>query len=339
MIFLGETDDPAREVAFHLPDANDPIGAYIAGHVFATGEVKIRLPGAVAYVDADVSRVKEKGYGDYALQLTDAQVTVKGKVYIRVLVAGAQPWTSDEDILSRAELAAAIAVAVPASNRAWTLAQLRRAVLRRAGEPEEGTQDLTPGVLNEFINEAIAELWDLLLKKADERLVVNTTLATTIGTQAVALPASFYRLRKVEIADSSSPSGYRQLFATTLDAQHLYSSVTGEEYRYWQHSYSLEMVPVPQAVENLRVWYIPVAPVLVDDGDAIDGYNGYEELVVQLAFRRTLVRQNLETSPAETEIARLVGRIEAAADGRDAEPFYLSPRGARRIDVDEWEPY
>lgn len=334
MIFLGETDDNARQVAFHLPDVNDPLTG-ITGHTFVTGEVRISLPGGT-YADADVSRVIELGYGDYALKLTDAQVATAGKVFLRVNVTGAQPWTSAEDIINRAALGGATGTATPASNRAWTLAALRKAVLRRAGIKETGTADLTAAILNEFVNEAIAELWDLLKRKADDRLVTSTTLSVTAGVATVALPATFYVLRKLEIVDGSAPSGYRQLRSVALDAKHRYSTITGKDYRYWQNAYNIELVPAPTTAETLRLYYIPVAPVLVDDNDAMDGYNGYEELVIQLAYRRVLVRQELSPTPANEEIDRLQGRIKEASDGRDAEPFYLDPRGARLFD-DDWE--
>jgi hypothetical protein len=335
VIFLGETDDEARKVAFHLPDANDPLTP-ITGHAFVAGEVRIRIPGG-AYVDANPALVVEEGYGDYALKLTDAQVAVAGKVFIRVAVAGAQPWSSAEDIINRTAFAGSTGSFTPAGPRSWTLAQLRKGILRRAGIRETGTADLTKSILNEFVNEAIAELHDLLLTKADDRLVTSVLVAAPIGTQSLDLPSSFYRLRKVEIADTSAPSGYRQLHSVALDAKHRYSSVTGKNYRYYPHGYQLDLIPTQRAVESLRVYYIPVAAVLVDDNDAVDGYNGYEELIIQLGYRRVLVRQELSAAPAETEIARLVGRISQAADGRDSEPFYLDPRGSGRYDDDEWD--
>jgi hypothetical protein len=328
MIFLGETDDEARKVAFHLPDANDPLTP-ITGHAFVAGEVRIRIPGG-AYVDADPTRIVEEGYGDYALKLTDAQVAVAGKVFIRVNVTGAQPWTSAEDIINRQALSGSTGSFTPAGARSWTLAQLRRGILRRAGIKEAGTADLTKSILNEFVNEAIAELHDLLLTKADDRLVTKMTLNVTANTESQDLPSSFYQLRKVEIVDGSAPSGYRQLHPVALDAKHLYSQVTSRRYRYYPHGYQLDLVPMQVQAETLRIYYIPVAAVLVDDNDAIDGWNGYEELIIQLGYRRVLVRQDLSPTPAETEIARLVGRISQAADGRDAEPFYLDPRGPRR---------
>lgn len=98
-ISVGEAVDARRELPFHLPDAVDPLQPFEGGaHVFAAGEVKIRLPGG-AYANADVTRVIAKGHGDYALVLTDLQVAARGKVFLAVIVEGAQPWTAYYDIV------------------------------------------------------------------------------------------------------------------------------------------------------------------------------------------------------------------------------------------------
>lgn len=320
MIFVDESVDAQREIPFHLPDSNDPLTG-ITGHTFATGEVLVRLPGGV-YANADISRVVEKGYGDYALQLTDAQVATAGKVYLRASVSGAQPWTSFEDIISRSDFVSSPSVVTPVTQRTFTLADLRTMALRRAGVEE--SDDLTSAVLDDFINSALAELWDILKAKADERLLTSTTLAVTSGTANVSLPAGFYTMRKLEIVDTSVPSGYRRLRQTTLDASHRSSSTVSKRYRYWLNAYNITLVPTPTANETLRLWYVPVAPYLDDDTDAIDGWNGYEELVVELVFKRILARQDLATGDVERECLRLADRIAAASDGRDVEPFYLN---------------
>lgn len=219
--------------------------------------------------------------------------------------------------------------------RSITLAELRAGVLRRGGV---GTSaDLTSTVLNDFINEAIAELWDILRGKNDDALTTSTTLTTSVGVESISLPTTFYKLRKLEIVDGSAASGYTRLRSHDLDAAHLYSTLTGKRYRYRLQGSNLMLSPTPQAVESLRLYFIPYATVLTADSDTLDGYNGYEELVMQLAWRRCLVRQDLPTDSVDGEIARLTMRITAAADARDVEPFYLDPRGAD-VDRDDWEP-
>jgi hypothetical protein len=192
--------------------------------------------------------------------------------------------------------------------RTVTLSDARSAVLRLGGV--DVSADLTSTVLNEAINAGIAELHDLLLEKADDRLVTSTTLTTSIGVESVALPTTFYELRKLEIVDGSTPSGYRKLYQGSLDSSHLYTTVVGKRYRYRLQGSNLVLMPTPQAIESLRLFYIPYATVLTADADLIDGYNGYEDLIYHLAWRRCLVRQDLATIDI----------------GRDMEPFYLLDR-------------
>ena len=97
-IVVGETDDAERELAFHLPNIVNPMIPTL-GQAFSLGQVKIFLPGGVGFVDADPTRVVEKGVGDYALRLTDAQVALAGKIYIYVNVPGSQPWAWWYDIV------------------------------------------------------------------------------------------------------------------------------------------------------------------------------------------------------------------------------------------------
>lgn len=224
--------------------------------------------------------------------------------------------------------------------RTFTLAELRTAVQRRGGV--EGSYDLTTAILNEYINSAIAELHDLLIAKADDRLVTSATLTTTPGSATVALPSTFYEFRKLEIVDPSTPSGYRKLFGFTLDEAHLFGPSTGKDYRYrLEGASSLILSAATPTAETLRLYFIPYATVLSADGDTLNGWNGYDELVVMMAWRKCVERQRLDTSGVDREIARLQARVMRDSAGRDAEPFSLVPRGHReRVsddhDLDPW---
>lgn len=207
-----------------------------------------------------------------------------------------------------------------------TLLQMRTDIQVRGGY--ENSADITTAILNTFINEAVRQVWDLLKSKRDDMLVTSATITTSVGVDATALPATFYQLRKLEIADSSAPSGWRRLRQTTLDVSHMYAQLFGKRYRYRLQGANVVLHPTPQAVETLRVYFIPVAPTLAADGDTFDGVNGYEDLVFQLALYRCRDRQEQDLSSCTREIARLTAQISAASDGRDVEPFYVGPFGS-----------
>lgn len=97
MIALNETNEYAAEVPFTLPLATDPLTG-LTGWVFTLGEVKIRLPGSLVWIDVAINKIVEKGYGRFCARLTSSQTTTAGTVSIRASVAGTQPYFGTETI-------------------------------------------------------------------------------------------------------------------------------------------------------------------------------------------------------------------------------------------------
>jgi hypothetical protein len=212
--------------------------------------------------------------------------------------------------------------------RTVTLASLRTSVQRRGSL--ENSSDITSAMLTEFINEAVAETYDILVEKWSDYFLSSTTLSFAAGATTASLPADFYKLRALFIADASVPSGLRRLRTHDLTSAHMFYTVVAKNYRYRLQAGNLVIVPAAVSAETLTLYYVPCCPVLAADLDTFDGVNGYEELVVQLAYKRCLQRQELPTGDVDNEVARLVARVARAADGRDAEPFYLDEAGPRR---------
>jgi hypothetical protein len=230
-----------------------------------------------------------------------------------------------------------------------TLAQLQASVLARG--QYEGSNDLDPAKnpsspLTEFINEAIAEVYDLLVQKwADYYTVTGSPFTTVVGTFNYSLDTiapSFYKLRKLEVlisGDASDPQArWRRLRPIDLEASHRFTQygLIGKGYRYRLQAGNLVLTPPPTSVDTLRVFFIPYATRLVNAGDTFDGINNYEELVIQQALLYCKRREELPTDDIEREIARLTARVRTAADGRDAgDPFYLAAGGPSDGDDDD----
>jgi hypothetical protein len=88
----------AAEIAFHLSLPSDPITP-VTGHVFTAGEVLVWLPSTGSYADANTAHIVEKGFGDYALQLTSTDSSVSGTVYLYVNSSAAQPFRAFDFIV------------------------------------------------------------------------------------------------------------------------------------------------------------------------------------------------------------------------------------------------
>jgi len=227
-----------------------------------------------------------------------------------------------------------------------TLLQLRTAVQRRG--QYENSSDIDSAMLNDFINEAIAELYDMLLAKdAEYYTVIGSPFSLVANTESYVLDTvapGFYKLRKVEILMSGTAgqasARWQRLFPHALEASHNYSQygLVAKGYRYRLEGANLAFAPIPASGDTTRVFYIPYPAALSADGDLFNFHNSYEELVVQLALLRCKRREELPTEDIEKEVARLAQRISAAADARDqAEPFYLDPHGPGGGDEDpEW---
>ena len=211
-----------------------------------------------------------------------------------------------------------------------TLAAIRTSLLIRG--QYENSSDITPTVANEVINDALEESYNLIVEKWDDYYVqVSSTFTTASGTESYALPTDFYKLRKVEILYSGlatdSTARWHRLYPIDIDYNHRRHSLTSKNYRYRIANALLYLSPIPQAVETLRVYYIPTAVQLVNDTDSITFDTPLEfKLVLHIALRDLLQRQDLPTEALDVKIERLVASLRTAADHDAGEPFYLGNR-------------
>lgn len=112
-IVWNETDPNAREFPFHLSNGDPNVASGdptvpVLGHVWndvgdgTTDELQLRLPGG-AYQNVTITQIAERGYGDYAVVLTLAQVASLGYAFLELAVPGAQPGTFTEAIVTFAQ--------------------------------------------------------------------------------------------------------------------------------------------------------------------------------------------------------------------------------------------
>lgn len=213
-----------------------------------------------------------------------------------------------------------------------TRQEARYSLARRcgiAGATGETTSiSLTAAVLNEFINDAYQETYGILIKRwADYYTIASTTLAMVAGTASYSLPTDFYKLRKVELKRGSR---WHKLLPNDLDVSHRFHD-NNTPSRYRLQSRNIIFAPAPAAVENYRIYYIPIRAPLTADSDIIT-FDVPEEykLILTIAWRDCLDAQDLDPSPAIAKIADLVPLLRSDADDRDAtEAFSLDPYGPK----------
>lgn len=141
-------------------------------------------------------------------------------------------------------------------SRLVTRAQIRTRVRQRSDT--ENDPHVTDDELNDMINERLTRLWDRLVSHSPpDYYTADVTFTTVANQEAYALPADFYKVRRVW---QSLGTRLRPLDYVDDSQRHLFELVTGGE--------------------SIRLRYIKAAPLLLLDTDTFDGVNGFEELVV-----------------------------------------------------------
>lgn len=224
-----------------------------------------------------------------------------------------------------------------------TLLQLRKSLARKVGidgaDGDTASADLTAVVLNEFLTDARYESYDIITGKWLDYYTTSSSQAVVAGTDSYAVPTDFYKLRAIWI--STGTTTYRRLYSANLDAAAEFTGSSGGDrnYRYRMQGRNIILMPIPGAAETLKIYYIPLPSELVSDSDSITFDVPIEiKLMLAIAWRDCLDRQNLDPSPAIAKIEAYTGQLRTAADSRDAgEPFYLNPRGAPGGNDDDYD--
>lgn len=199
-----------------------------------------------------------------------------------------------------------------------TLLQLRTQARQRANM--ENSTFVTDSEFNTYINLSISELYDMLCSKVDADYNINSqTFTTTANVDSYDLPNDFYKLRGVDLLlDPLRPVPLKRFeFAERNSIDPIFFGVV--DLRYRVRGNKLTFTPVElMGGQSIRVWYIPLPSQLSSDSDALNGYNGWEELVIIKAAIKALVKEEQDTSQLQLEYAELKQRLEVAMDSRDS---------------------
>jgi len=181
-----------------------------------------------------------------------------------------------------------------------TLAQLRAEAQQRSNQ-ENKTLVATADWLT-YINEAIAELYDLIITANPHYYVsqIPFTLASVNTFDLTTATGSFYKLRGLDYL----PSG--AAYPVTVNPLNFQ-----ERNRFWNQNFQ----------GNYNLWYTPPAPALVLDTDTLDmTLNNWWEFI---AITAAIVAAVKEDSPIDSLGAQkdaIMARIRGAAPNREGGP-------------------
>ena len=196
----------------------------------------------------------------------------------------------------------------------------------------------TDAQITTLINLRLKRLYGRLVTKYEKYFLTTSPNLTLVpGTDNLDLSAvitagaggasDFWKLRGVDAWDGSNWHPLRAF----EDRKH---NQTDPAYfapmRYGLEGNLLKIQPIPPPVNTLRIRYTPRLLPLVNPGDSVDTWNGWEEVVALDCAIQIRMRDEEDVSQLMAERERLAGELEAEMVNRDEfEPI-------RQADVRGW---
>jgi len=221
-----------------------------------------------------------------------------------------------------------------------TLADLRIRT-RRAADMLK-TQFVTDDELNEWINNGLSELHDILVTSFEDYYEKDFTYNVTSSQSSYPLPVDFLKAQGVDATVGgltySVPrympqqrNYYRASAALVFNGLgSLYYRIVGSEIRF---------IPQP-TTSTIVLRYVPQYTSLVLDTDLVDQQipNGWEDFAVADAAVQALMKEESDVTAAMARKDSIMNRITVAADSRDAgEPWRISDVASRGYILDYYE--
>lgn len=230
---------------------------------------------------------------------------------------------------------------VPVPTAEMALCQIRLAAQQRADRID--SQFVTLQEWNSYINQAMYELYDLIIKVGEDYIVAEPIQFSADGstyrfdlpnglntfqnadTGVTFTPKAFYKLMGVDLALQNATNAYvtvnkynfidRNRFVYPNTSSTIYG-VFNLQYRVIGNQ--IMFVPTPSARQNIRLWYAPRLNSLLQDTDYTNiGISGWLEYVIVRAAKYALDKEESDTNKLDQEILFLTKRIEETAADRD----------------------
>jgi hypothetical protein len=202
-----------------------------------------------------------------------------------------------------------------------SLLQLKERSRQRADM--ESSDFVSDSELTSYINSSLAELYDLLVAAYGEDyfLADPFSITTAVSTSDYALPEDFYKLKGVDCKISGNewyslrPFNFNE---RNRNADVVWGLVGGPNIRYRIMGSKIKFSPLPDGQYPIQLWYVPLAPTLVDDADEFNDVNKFSEYVVVDAAIKMLQKEESDVSVLMAQKEALKRRLEVMAENRDA---------------------
>jgi hypothetical protein len=203
---------------------------------------------------------------------------------------------------------------------------------------------VTKSEWNSYINQAMFELYDLLVTTYENYFNATPIAFTVNGTTAsyplpngvntftdpttgnTITPRPFYKLLGVDLSINPVNNAYVTVnkFNFIDRNKYIYPNSASAIYGVFNLAYrvmgsNIEFIPTPSANQTIRLWYVPRLVELLQDTDTTDtGISGWLEYVIVRAAKYALDKEESDTTKLDQQILFLKARIEESAANRDA---------------------
>lgn len=191
-----------------------------------------------------------------------------------------------------------------------------------------GDEHIDDAEVVDWINQDIAELWDMLVVPDPDRYSITASIATTAGTLAEDLPADFYQIRAVDRVEGDDRIPIEPWTLQERERHRgsaFFSHWIGYEpvhYRVMGQGIDGELAQIhflpDPGTATYEIRYVQAPQLLAAGDDVFDGVAGWEEWVVLSVAIRMLLKQDRDSSGLERQRARVEDRIKHMAGMRDA---------------------
>lgn len=210
-----------------------------------------------------------------------------------------------------------------------TLTQLRAMCRQRIDFEQSDFVD--DAELTDRINEAAASLHaELTQKLGGEFLRAHVDLTTTPGTRTLPLQTAtdparsdIFKLESVEILVGTE---YHPIYGVKWQQRHHHGyNARGRPTHFARSNFreaipEIELFPIPQAAETIRVTYVPNFAPLVDDGDEmVLPENWFPWIAFEVAIGLTIKEEGSMYRALSAERERIQARIDALSTDIDHE--------------------
>ena len=202
-----------------------------------------------------------------------------------------------------------------------SLSDIRTRARQRADM--ENSQFVADSEIDQYINDAYSELYDLIVSRFEDYFIEEPVEFTITSGSSYSLPSDFYKLagldkasfntdyfalRPFSFANRNNNTNTNKLRGINTDVQY---RIVGSKLRF---------VPEGNAPGSYRMWYVPSFTKLAADSDTVDesiSRNNWDDYIVITAAMKMLAKEESDISVLLMERQKIEARIEEMAQNRD----------------------